>query len=263
MSRMLNLVDHLRNRGRNFQSLGRDRDACLAWKQLARFRDLPVALQEETQANLAELRLKRRQFQRARRHLAAALLYQPASARYHYLMAQALNTLDRGDPDRAAEHYRRSLELDPNQPRCRAEFGLLLVDLGDPDEGVAELQRAVEQGADDPQVLGQVVEGLCLAERPDEARQVLRAARFRNPRDSRLVKLWNDLQYDQLVEAQASAREDRPRPVGDAEPTLLPFIRPAEHQVRLRVRRDPPQPLPAPHRPRRCAQTRHAQQGRQ
>lgn len=261
MSTTLNLVESLQERGRNLQKLGRDRDACSIWKTLARFRGLPVECLEEAQANLAELRLKRRQFQRARRHLTVALLYRPDNARYHYLMAQALNTLDHGDPDRAAEHYRRSLELEPNQPRCLAELGVLLVDLGQIDEGVEKLQQAVACGNDEPQVLAQVVEGLCLAEQPDEARNLLRAARFRHPRDVRLVKLWNDLQYDELHEAQVSAREVQPRPVQDAEPTLLPFVRPAEHQVRLRVRRDPPQPLPAPHRPRRGAISRHAQQG--
>lgn len=258
MSMMLNLVDRLRNLGTNYQKLGRDRDAYRVWKRLAAFRSLPAELLEEAHVHLAELRLARQQFRRARRHLAVALLYRPDSARYHLLMARALNSLDHGDPERAAEHYRRSVELDANQPRTWAEVGLLAVDLGNVEEGIAALRRAAELADDDAAVLALVVEGLCLAERADEARQVLLAARFRHPRDRRILKLWNDLQYDELHEAQEQTRQQRPRLAVPEEPTLLPFVRPTLNQPRLRIRRDPPQPLPLPHRPRRAVQPRTA-----
>ena len=50
--------------------------------------------------------------------LGALLIQRPDSARYHYLMANALNNDTKADPQRAADHYRKSLRLDPKQPAC-------------------------------------------------------------------------------------------------------------------------------------------------
>ncbi len=52
MSTTLNVVDHLLARGRNFQKVGRDRDALHIFNQLAAFRDLPAAVNEETLSTL-------------------------------------------------------------------------------------------------------------------------------------------------------------------------------------------------------------------
>src|SRR5690348_7454372 len=116
MSRTLNLFDALLMMGRKHQELGRVHDALAVLRRLAGCRELPPAVAEETQVRLAELQLRRRKYQRARRHLAAALRYDPANARYHHLLATALRQQDEDHWDKAAEHYRRSLELDPQQP---------------------------------------------------------------------------------------------------------------------------------------------------
>ena len=52
----------------------------------------------------------------------------------------------------------------------------------------------------------------------DDVSGVLQAARFRNPRDPRFRKLWNDFQFQQLVDAQAE-------PPTVPDPVILPFVR--------------------------------------
>src|SRR5205085_6029856 len=109
--------------------LGRTGDAHRILLRLAGLRTLPPEVAEMSQAMLAEIYLKRRQYRRARRSLTAALVHRPDCARYHYLIAQAWQDDDRPDRERAREHYARSLELDPEQPECLSRLGLLLVEL--------------------------------------------------------------------------------------------------------------------------------------
>jgi Flp pilus assembly protein TadD len=270
MSRMLNLVDRLLARGRKFHEIGREHDALVLLSRLAGFGELPAEVAEETQARLAEIQLRRRKFVRARRHLTAALLHRPDSARYHYLLATACNTHTRahtrGDEQRALEHYRRSLQLDPDQPRCLLDLGMLAVRLGQTEEGLRCLHRAAELAPNDPHVIGKLAAGLREAGQPEEARRALRSARFRNPRDRRFLRLWNDFQFRQLREAQEAARRADLSGNGDDEPVLLPFVRPAHdsgtrlgaHRV---IRLDPGSPPAAPHwpLPARRSDRKHAQ----
>jgi tetratricopeptide (TPR) repeat protein len=251
MSRKLNLVDRLLAMGRRCQELGRDHDARHVLGRLAGFGELPAAVAEETQARLAELDLKRGRFRRARRHLTAALFHRPDHARYHYLLAGALDADGRGDPQRAVAHYRKSLELDPNQPRCLGEFGLLALRLGQTDEGLAVLRRAAELAPADPEAVGRLVDGLRQEGRTDEARGVLRAARFRNPRDARFHRLWSDFEFHLLrQEQQARRHADHTGQPADDGPVLLPFVRPAPETAkagRKVIRRDGASPPTAPH----------------
>jgi Flp pilus assembly protein TadD len=252
MSTMLKLVDQLLSRGQNFQRIGRDHDALQVFNRLAGFRDLSPAVHEEVLSRLSEILLSEGRFTKARRHLTALLVQCPGNARYHYLMASAYDGDERADPHRAAEHYKKSLELDPNQPRCLGEYGLLALELGQTAEGLKSLRRAVELAPADPGALSRLVEGLRQEGRDDEAREALLAARFRNPRDSRFVKLWNDFQFQILHAEQRSNRVNLAR-LEPAPSHILPFVRPAETErdgERI-VRRDPatlPQP---PHLPRR------------
>ena len=70
MSTTLNLADRLLAMGRNFEALGRDQDALHILGRLAGLHEVPVVVAEETQSRLAEIFLRRRQYRRARRHLA-------------------------------------------------------------------------------------------------------------------------------------------------------------------------------------------------
>jgi tetratricopeptide (TPR) repeat protein len=226
MNPTLNLVDHLLALGRRYQDLGQGRDALRIFTSLSGFRELPAEAAEEAQVRLAELQLKRRKYGRARRHLAIALRFQPDSARYHYLMAGALRAGDRGNLEKAAEHYRRSLELDPENVKCLVEYGLVAVRLGQTEEGLARLRQAVERAPDDAEVVGKLAKGLRLAGRSDEARAALRAALFRNPRVPRFRKLWDEYQYQHLRREQEAGRMGRTGPrLHDGEPVLLPFLR--------------------------------------
>jgi len=255
MSRTLNLVNGLLARGRHLQQIGREQDALHMFERLAGFQDLPEQVAEETQVRLAELLFDRGEFQSARRHLTAALVQKPTSARYHFLMASALESDEKGDDRRALQHYRMSLDLDSDQPERLGEAGMLALRLGKVVEGLKWLRRAAELAPDDPEVVARLVEGLHEIGRPEEARLTLRAALFRNPRDGRFRKLWSDFHFHELREEQETIRETRWETIGEEEkPVLLPFLRPVSAPAqagRKRVRRDPATPLPPPHMPRR------------
>jgi tetratricopeptide (TPR) repeat protein len=254
----LNLFDELLARGRRLQEMGRQRDARTSLTQLARMRELPAHVAEETQARLGELALKGRRPERARRHLAVALQYRPDSARYHFLMATSLQMDESSDLARSLAHYQRALELDPGHVRCRCDAGLLLLRLGRIEEGLAWLRQAVQEAPERPEVLAKLVRGLNLAGRSDEARRALQSALFRNGRDLRFRKVWYDFQFQDLRrrrEAGQLAQGDQNGPV------LLPFVRaqrsPSEGAIPTVVRCDEAEPLPAPHPARDPSGTRH------
>jgi tetratricopeptide (TPR) repeat protein len=253
----LNLVDHLLAAAGRCQEQGRLREALRLLTRLAGFRQLPADAAEQTQARLAELQLKRRKYKRARRHLAAALQHAPDAARYHYWMATALVHDRDADLERAADHYRRSLELDPAQLKCQYEYGLLEVRLGRTEEGLERLHKAVEQAPGDADAVAKLAKGLRLAGRSDEAAAALRAALFRNPRAPRFRKLWNEYQFQQLRQRQDQERVRRAaaRP-GDDGPVILPFVRrDRPHSPTGAPHPDePPTVTPPPRRPGRSGQ---------
>jgi tetratricopeptide (TPR) repeat protein len=250
MSRTLKLVDRLLAMGRNFQQLGRDHDALHVLSRLARFRQLPNEISEEAQFRLGQIQLRRGKVCRARRYLATALVYRPDSALYQYLLATALDTDEKGQPHRALAHYCKSLELEPNQPRCLSDLGLLKLRLGRTEEGLQALRRAVELSPEDYDLIQKLCEGLKQTGRLEEALGVARAARFRNPRDGRFRDLWNALQFEQLHEEQEARRREEQEHNVDNRPAVLPFVRPPAGAAGKRVRRDPAAPPAQPHLPR-------------
>ncbi len=197
--------------------------------------------------------MRRRKYRRARRCLAAALAHRPDNARYHLLMATALQADDRGDLQRADEHYLRSLELDPKQVKCQSDCGLLAVRLGRTEEGLARLRQAADQAPDDLEALRKLVKGLRLAGRGDEARAAVRAGLFRNPRNPRFRKLWQDYQFTQLRRKQQGERRAR-RGETAGRAVLLPFLRPLTTTPAATLpdtlRLDGPATVAPPHTPR-------------
>jgi tetratricopeptide (TPR) repeat protein len=263
MSRTLNLVAQLLMRGRKLHQLGVENEALRTLGQLARLRELETEVAEEVQSRLAEILLRRGKFYRARRHLAAALAHQPDNPHYHHLMATAIEADVQGDPQRALAHWRRAVELDPNDARYLGAFGLLAVREGEREEGIRALRQAHELSGNDPAVLGKLTEGLCHAGLAEEARSALRAALFRNPRDAEVRQLWNDFQFRQLQEQQHAARRLRLATEADDQPALLPFVRTAPAPAsaspdgRL-IRRDRPARRTAPHYLNRIPGKKHA-----
>jgi tetratricopeptide (TPR) repeat protein len=262
MGKTLNLIDRLLALGRNYQQLDQQHQALHILGRLARFPDLPDAVAEETQLRLAELCLQRRKFRRARRHLAALLRLCPRNARYHFLMATALRR-EKKDPERALRCYRKALRLDPRQPECLSAYGAYLMRLGQTETGLERLREAAALAPADAGVLGRLVRGLSRARAWNEARRVLIAARFLNPRDGRLQRLYTDFMYRRLRRAQQRRQQTSvpaaPRPV------VLPFVRVVAEGERgagghERIRLDPASPVPAPHsmlRPARRSDRKH------
>jgi tetratricopeptide (TPR) repeat protein len=244
----LNLVDHLLAAATRCQEQGRLREAVRLLTRLAGFRELPAEVAERTQARLAEVQLKRRKFKRARRHLAAALQHAPDEARYHYHMATALVHDRDGDLERAADHYRRSLELEPEQVKCQYDYGLLQVRLGLTEEGLDRLRRAVDQAPADADAVAKLAKGLRLSGRTEEAGAVLRAALFHNSRVPRFRKLWNEFQFHQLRQKQDQERVRRAAARRHDAAVILPFVRPAANPPATRSpRSDEPATLAPPH----------------
>jgi tetratricopeptide (TPR) repeat protein len=266
MSTTLNLADRLLAMGRNYHELGREHDALHVLRRLAGLQELRAEVAEETQSRLAEICLRCRQYKRARRHLTAALRHQPDSAHYHYLMATALEEDDAGDLERAAKHYRQALKLDPEHQESLAALGLLAVEMGQVEEGLKCLRRLVDLVPDDAEAVGQLVTGLRLAGRTEEARATLLTVRFRNPRDARFQKLWSDFQFQELRRDQEAARQDRRAQAAEEGPVLLPFVRvvpetPSSPSGGSKVLRRDAASLPGPPhlpRPARRPDQRHA-----
>jgi Tfp pilus assembly protein PilF len=267
MSRMLGLVDSLLLAGRKQQQLGREGEALSIFKRLASFGDLPAEVAEETQARLAEIRVRRGHCTKARRHLAAALAHQPQSSRYHALMAGALASDDRkGDRELALEHYRLAIDLDGDDANCLSEYGQLAVRMGETEEGFAALRQAVELSPNSPELVTRLVETLCEEGREDEARQVLRLAVFQNPRDARFQRLYRDWRFDQLRRQQQLETRGLTAASGRTGPRILPFVRmldqvneESKRKVASKiVRRDPPAPQPFKPRLGRLGQRRSA-----
>ncbi len=263
MSRTLNFVDHLLLMGRNLQRLGQNQAAARLFLRLSTFPHLSMGLAEEAQFRLAELHLNLGQYKKARRHLAAALAYQPDNPHYHHLMATILEDDDEGNQDLALEHYRLAVKFDPHHTDYLCDHGLCALGQDRAAEGLKALRRAAELAPDDPEVLRRVVQGLGEEGELGEAQSLLRAALFRHPRDERFKDLWSRHQFQVL-----SAEQDSPSPARlkkPARPMLLPFVRPAPDNHpkpvgRKLVRRDLPSPTPPPHQPapRRLANKKKA-----
>jgi tetratricopeptide (TPR) repeat protein len=250
MSRTLNLSEHLLAEGRKYQNLGVDDRAQRIFADLARLRDLPAHVSEETQCRLAELLLKQRKFARARRHLAAALTYDGQNPIYHHLMAVALEEDSKGDRDLALRHYRRCVQLEPDEPVYHCDAGLFALKHGAVDEGLSYLRRAVELAPDNVDIIAEVVRGLQDEGHHDEARQIAKAALFRNSSDARFQRLWNDSRFQEIHQQQQRANRKRLVRRAVAEGRIcLPFMQMTVETPsgRKLVRTDGPSRTPPPH----------------
>jgi len=250
-----NLVELLLARGRRCQEQGRLREAAQLLCRLAAFRELPGKVAEEVQSRLAEVQLQRRKYQRARRHVNAALAHDSRNARYLHMMGAAFATGEGSDLQRSIDCYRKALEVEPDQVECLCECGLLEVREGHTEEGLARLRKAAGLAPENAGVLAKLAKGLRLAGRGAEARSELQAALFRNPRNPRFRKLWNEYQFKELRRRQEQERRGRSGTHAAADgPVLLPFVRPAGRPAATDAsapgRDGGPESVPGPQRPR-------------
>src|SRR5260370_5297554 len=162
-------------------------------------------------------------------------------------MGLACQEEDRGNLEWAKEPLRRPLELDATSVPCVVDFGRLAIRVGRHEEGLALLRKAAELAPDDPNVTAKLVKGLRHLGKPDEARAEVRAALFRNPRDPRFRRLWNEYQFRELRQNQQARRHEAQDEASDT-PVLLPFVRPEASELPPQVRRDGPATVSPPHR---------------
>jgi tetratricopeptide (TPR) repeat protein len=254
MSRTLNLVDCLLTTARNLHRLGRAVEAQDLLERLLRFRAaVPAEAAAEAHSLLAELLFKQDAYRKARRHLAAALTYQPECADYHFRLALAIEADPEARQERARAHYLRALHLDSKNAAYWLDYAFYLLTLDERKRGLRALRRAYALASDDPDVIGRVAEGLRQEGLHEEARSKVLSALFAHPHDRRFRALWQQHQFQMLYEQQQQRRD---RTAAFAEPVLIPFVEsePSGKYVSLgskTLRLDTAAPLSEPKGPQR------------
>src|SRR5438045_2424227 len=198
MSEPLRLLDQLLAKARHLEKLGCRQEAERLLAQLAGFRQLPEAVALEVRTRLALLLLRQRQYGAARHHLTAALVLRPRRALTHYLLALAADARGKGDVERALEHARQAVRVAPHQAKYLVLHGTLLLRVGKLTNGLTRLEQALAQAPGELRILNRVVRGLIRAELRQEARRVVQAALFLQPRSPALLKLWSDVRFQEV-----------------------------------------------------------------
>ncbi|MFO0965063.1 MAG: tetratricopeptide repeat protein [Gemmataceae bacterium] len=247
MSRTLPLVDGLLARGRRLQELGQLVAAATLFQKLAAFRSLPEKIAEELQSRLADIQFRQGRFTHARRHLRAALAHEPTNADYHHRFAIAVEEDPDGNAAGSVRHYARCVKLDPKNPLYHCDYAYAALNAGQTEKGLKALRRAERLAPDDAEVLSLVVRGLVSEGEEEEARRLVRAAMFRNPRDYRFRGLWQNLQFDALFVRQQERFETRE--TKEKAPAILRFPKTARKATvgARTIRQDGPATLKGPH----------------
>ena len=96
---------------------------------------------------MAQLWLKKQQFEEAASHYLAALKLNPESAVAHNNLARIFQT--EGRLDEAMEHYSAALQLDPGLAQAHNNLGVLMLARGRTADGLRELRQAVRLNPSD------------------------------------------------------------------------------------------------------------------
>lgn len=222
MSRTLPLVESLLALARNFQHVGRDREAIDLFRRLTTFRELTPAVAEEVHSRLAELHGKRANFRKARRHLTAALTLQPLNADYHHRLALLIESDSDASLDRAGYHYRQAVRHARDSAAYWTDYGVYLLDTGEQRRGAKALARAFRLAGDDAALVGEIADALRQAGLWRRAGRIVQLALFRNAGDRRFRDLWQRHQFALLHKDQ---RRRQPARTKEALQALLPFVR--------------------------------------
>ncbi|MCS6976618.1 MAG: hypothetical protein NZM31_06355 [Gemmatales bacterium] len=233
---------------------GRDLEALEVLTKLVRVGTEDTVAAEQVQVLLAEIHLRRREYAQARRHLHVALAYRPDNAQYHFMMAVALEDDPEADPRRALYYFRKAARLDPTNPEYFAAWGSFLINQGRIRLGLRRLEKAVELAPEDAQYVQQLALGWVALRNFEKARRVALHGLFRNPDDSRLRRLWDEIRWHEARHRQHQERLNRFR-----EPIVIPLPTRSDTPQRTNqtegttVRLDPPSctPHPTPHRQKR------------
>jgi predicted Zn-dependent protease len=218
---LIPFVYRLLSRGKKLIEFGRRSEAKTALLRLLGFGDVPAAQREEAHWLLADLHLDAHRFRAARRHLVAALALTPNSAEGHYRLAKAIELDPDIRPMRAWKLLRRAVRLNPEQGRYWSALAMTSLRVGKPAVARKAIRRGTELEPRELSVVSELVEGLVALECPDEARELLVAARFRFRRDRGFEKLWDRFRFGQMVRDQQARR--RAFALAGDEPSVLPF----------------------------------------
>lgn len=228
----INLVDGLLSHGRRLHEAGQLSRAAGILKRLVAFQELPAATAEEAQSLLADIQFRQGRFTRARRHLRAALAHSPTSADYHHRLALALEEDPEANPSHAINHFRRCIKLDPRNPHYWCDYAYACINAEEMEKGLKALRKAHRLAPDDAEVLSIIVHALRNEGHEGEAKQMLRSALFRNPKDSRFRNLWDRFQFDLLFDRQ---QKDVP-PVPEEKKrkaVILKFNQPRKPDIKI------------------------------
>ena len=137
--------------------------------------------------NLGLVECQRGNFTRARQLLLRARRINPDVAQPHHALGVLAERERR--PDRASEHYRDALHVDPGFAPARANLGRLEFDAGQLEAAYVTFKKLVEVAPDQAAGYVGLAEALVRLDRLEEALGITREARARFPEDPGLALL--------------------------------------------------------------------------
>ena len=222
MNPAINLFDRLLTQGRRLIFAGRMMEARRRLEKLLAFPEVPESVRIEAHQLLADIQLDNQCYRKSRRHLLAALGLAPSCAETLYRLAVNLDLDPDADPKRAAKYYRKALKLKQDEPRYWSSYGQICLRLGKEKAAYGAFVAAADLAPMDTEVIEEIADGLCFADREEDARSVLMAARFRLGHDAELEGIWNRFRFLQLQRKQQSDR--RGRALAEGEAVVLAFV---------------------------------------
>ncbi|MGA8530689.1 MAG: tetratricopeptide repeat protein [Acidobacteriaceae bacterium] len=141
--------------------------------------------------NLAQLDLRRSDFQNAEQQFRAMLAQCPEDPDVHSGLGVAL--AGEGNRSAAQAEFQRAIQLDPANLTALTELGEAAIEAGQPQQAIPLLQTAVEQRPNDLQTRERLAMALAQSGRADDALQQLRDAALRDPNDAEVHALLAQL----------------------------------------------------------------------
>ncbi len=205
-------------------------------ERLLELEHAPVWVRREVLALLAEIELDRGRYYKARRHLTAALAYEPRDAHVLFLIGLSFEWQEEPMLDRAYQHYRRAATLNPENPLYLAAHQCLRAELFQSHAvrraAVRRLVEAYHADPDSPEVCYYFARGLLAAGKVGQAEWVVR----------RSLRRWPELpEFAELMQRIRFARGERAQ--GTGRPQLNVYHPPAEGAAGAADRADDARPI--------------------
>ena len=136
----------------------------------------------EERTRMAEAMVARDRFDEAEAWVEKAERGHPSPGVLHFRVAR-LYIVHR-QPERAIEHLKKALQIDPNQPEVDYAYGQALVDAGRPKEAIPHLQNALRAGVRIDLAGYDMARALAAIGNRAGALQILQTVKPENPRDA-------------------------------------------------------------------------------